>query len=74
MHLISREKYARTPKHLFPYKAGSYAWDDKHISGRGLDIASDRYSAYQLVGVIKSSGIPYTQLIPYADGHVHIAI
>tara|TARA_B100001146_G_C16195471_1_gene441440 strand:+ start:1018 stop:1458 length:441 start_codon:yes stop_codon:yes gene_type:complete len=48
--------------------------NSKHISGRGIDIASHRYDAYQLVGVIKSSRIPYTQLIPYADGHVHIAI
>jgi uncharacterized protein YcbK (DUF882 family) len=48
--------------------------NSKHISGRGVDIASNRYNGYQLVGVIKSSGIPYTQLIPYADGHVHIAI
>ena len=48
--------------------------NSKHISGRGVDVVSSRYDAYQLVGVIKSSRIPYTELIPYADGHVHIGI
>lgn len=48
--------------------------NSKHISGRGVDIISDRYSGYELVNIIKGAHIPHTELIPYADGHVHIAI
>lgn len=48
--------------------------NSRHLSGRGVDLSSNNYTAYEIVNIVKGGHIPYTQLIPYADGHVHIAI
>lgn len=44
----------------------------EHLHGGGVDIISATKRPAQLIAIIIADRLPFDQLIPYSDGHLHI--
>ena len=46
----------------------------EHRTGGGVDVFSGSKTPLELIDIIKEAGLPFDQLIPYRDGHLHIGL